>query len=387
MRSWKRLRYGTGVMCAALATGMAGSIAGGLAPANAAAAWYTNYVSPHGSVHHSGRSCATARFRSIQAAVSDTAAGGTVIVCRGVYRQSVTITKPLVVQGLRGAVINARGRPYGIGLASPAVEVRGLWIENATINSKKDWPGDGIITAGFVRGKPVAGNQELIIGNRVQNNQGAGIDLNSTSHSLAENNVAEGNGVGINLSDDLGKPDAGNVVRGNTSSRNPGGCGVALAEHTGAGIYGNLVQGNVLDDNGLGTPSRPNASAGSGVILASATKSGGVFNNVIKGNRLAGNGHGGVAMHVHLKGPRFSGNLITGNTIGTNNRRTDAGDLRTTGIYLGSAGPSSITVVNNLIYDNRIGIFAAGPVAVAGVRHNTFRHVFRHFKRIAVYPA
>jgi parallel beta-helix repeat protein len=384
MRTWKRLRYGAG-LSAAVVTVVAGSLAGGLTPASAAPAWYTNYVSPHGSVHHAGRSCATARFRSIQAAVGDTAVGGTVIVCRGVYWQSVTITKPLVVEGLRGAVINAKGRPYGIGLASSAVEVRGLWIENATVNTKKGWPGDGIITAGFVRGKPVPGNQELIIGNRVQNNQGAGIDLNSTSRSQADNNVAEGNGIGINLSDDLGKPDADNIVRGNNSSRNPGGCGVALADHTGAGVYGNLVQGNVLDDNGLGTPSRPNASAGSGVILASAAKTGGVYNNVIKGNRMAGNGHGGVAMHVHIKGPRFSGNLITGNTIGTNNLRTDFGDLKTTGIYLASAGRSSITVVHNLIYDNKIGIFAAGPVAVTGVYRNTFRHVSRGFKRIPVY--
>ena len=100
MRSWKRAAYGAGIIGAAV-TAMAAS----LAPASAAPAWYTTYVSPHASAHHSGKSCATARFRSVQAAVNATAVGGTVIVCRGVYRESVTITKPLVVRGKRGAVI------------------------------------------------------------------------------------------------------------------------------------------------------------------------------------------------------------------------------------------------------------------------------------------
>jgi nitrous oxidase accessory protein NosD len=380
MRSWKRAAYGAGIIGAAV-TAMAAS----LAPASAAPAWYTTYVSPHASAHHSGKSCATARFRSVQAAVNATAVGGTVIVCRGVYRESVTITKPLVVRGKRGAVINAKGLPYAIGLAHSYIEVRGLIVENATVNSKTGAPGDGILTAGYVRGKPVPGNHELIEDNLARNNQGAGIDLNSTSWSLASDNLTTGNGVGINLSNDLGKPDSHNLVEGNDTSHNPGGCGIALADHTGVGVYDNTIKDNLADDNGLGTPSRPSASSGSGVILAAAGKSGGVYNNLIEYNKMVGNGHGGVAMHAHLKGSRFSGNRIIGNAIGRNNLRTDYADLKTTGIYLGSVGKVTITVRGNLIYDNRIGIFAAGPVTVRFPLANRFRHVSRRFKHIPVY--
>jgi len=390
MRSWMRLTYGAAIICAASATGAAGALAGGVASASDAAAsvspaWYTNYVSPHGSIHYANRSCATARFRRVQAAVTATAVGGTVIVCRGVYRESVTVTKPLVIQGRRGAVINAKGGPYAIGLAHSYVQVRGLTVENATANSKTGAPGDGIITAGFVNGKPVAANHETIIDNIARNNQGAGIDLNSTSWSQALGNVAHGNSVGINLSNDLGKPDAHNLVRGNIASHNPGGCGIALADHTGAGVYDNLITGNIADYNGLGTPRRPNASSGSGVILAAAGKTGGVWGNVIKGNRMMGNGHGGVALHAHQKGPDFNGNWIIDNAIGKNNLRTDYKDLATTGIYLGSAGKVTITITHNLIYNNRIGIFAAGPVTVRGKYFNLFRRVKRRFVHIPKY--
>ena len=100
---------------------------------------------------------------------------------------------------------------------------------------------------------------------------------------------------------------------------------------------------------------------------------------------MVGNGHGGVALHGHQKGPRFGGNRIIGNAIGRNNLRTDYQDLATTGIYLGSAGRVSITIAHNLIYDNRIGIFTAGPVTVRFKFHNAFRRVFRRFKHIPVY--
>jgi len=43
-----------------------------------------------------------------------------------------------------------------------------------------------------------------ITGNTVKDNVGSGIDLNSTSYSVAGNKTPSGNGVGINMSDDLG---------------------------------------------------------------------------------------------------------------------------------------------------------------------------------------
>lgn len=329
-----------------------------------------NYVSPPG-VAAAGTACAGAPYTSIQAAVDGTAPGGTVIICKGTYDQSVTVTSLMTLQGLAGSVIDAKGYPYAVGLAASQSVVTGLTVEHATANSKTNAPGDGIITAGFVGGQPVASNDDVIVDDVAVDNEGAGIDLNSTSGSVAAHDVAEGNGDGINLSDDLGKPDAHNDVAGNVTSDNPGGCGIVLAEHTGAGIYDNVVTGNTADDNGLGTPSRPNASSGSGIILAGASKGGGVWGNTIQSNRLAGNGHGGVALHAHVPGLNFSSNVIEDNTIGTNNLRTDESDTSTTGIYLGDASPLEVTVTHNVITHDSIGIFTAGKVTVLGMASNS----------------
>lgn len=379
MKSWRRLAYRAGIIGAAAATTLAGGLAGGWAAANASPQPFRTFVSPHARPGGRDVSCATAAFRSIQLAVDATAPGGTVFVCRGFYRQSVTVIKRLRLIGYRGAEIDARGFPYGVGLAHSFDVVEGLTVERATASKRTGAPGDGIITAGLVCGRFVASNHNLIRHDITLLNQGAGIDLNSTSWSVAENNTSIRNGVGINLSNDLRRPDAHNVVRYNNASYNPGGCGIALADHTGFGVFRNLITRNVTDGNGLGTPGRPGASAGSGVILASPIRTGGVWDNTISYNRMSGNGHAGVAMHVHFRGPRFYGNRIIGNLIGRNNLRTDYRDRSTTGIYLGSAGRVLITVRFNRISNNQIGIFTAGPVVVLGKYTNIFRNVRRPF--------
>src|SRR5207248_3626326 len=113
-----------------------------------------------------------------------------------------------------------------------------------------------------------------IIGNVVTGNLSAGIDLISTSHSVAFDNKANGNGIGINVADDLGLAASHNLIALNVANRNFGGCGIALADHTGAGVTDNVVLKNVANDNGLSTPAAPDASAGSGVILASPAPDG-----------------------------------------------------------------------------------------------------------------
>ncbi len=340
------------------------------------------YVSPGGGSTHHNTSCRDAGFSSIQAAVNAAAVHGDVVVCPGVYKQSVTIPKSLSLIGARGAVINAAGQPYGVGMTADFVTVTGLTVENAKGTGAQD-PNDGIITAGFGPKGPVPGNHETIVGNLVLNNAGNGIDLNSTTGSVALSNISIKNGVGINVSDDLGKPASHNLIFSNYASGNPGGCGIVLADHSGAGIFSNWVNGNTANDNGLGTPSAPAASSGSGIILAGA--SGGVYNNAITHNFFSGNGHAGVALHAHAPNLNFSGNKILWNWIGTNNVRTDYMDLKTTGVYLGDVSPLTITVAGNLIHSNSYGIFKAGPVTVAGVNTNLFLAVTTHVGSIPTY--
>jgi nitrous oxidase accessory protein NosD len=343
-----------------------------LAPGTASAAPSTVYVSPAGSAGAAGYSCATAAYQSVQAAVDAVPAGGTVVVCAGTYAESVTIGESLHLEGRGEATIDAAGQRYGVGIAASYVTVSGLTVENASVGGTL---ADGIVTAGLVGGNMVPADHVTITGDVTKDNDGSGIDLNSTSGSAAIGNRSVGNAVGINVSDDFDQPAAHNQISGNVANDNPGGCGIALADHTGKGIYDNVVTGNVSDDNGLGTPSAPNASAGSGVILA-APAAGGVYDNVIAGNTFDGNGHAGFDVHAHAPGLNFSGNIVTGNRIGVNNLRTSEGDPDSTGVYLGDASPLTITVVGNVISGDHFGIFAAGgPVTVRGARDNEFQHV------------
>jgi hypothetical protein len=301
-----------------------------------------------------------------------------VVVCPGTYHTSVLVDRRLTLTGMPGAVINGGDSPYGVGVTASWSTVRGLKVTGVS-GDNPDFPYDGIVTAGFTANGPVTADHVTIENNVVTGNQGSGIDLNSTSHSIARHNVTTDNAVGINVADDLGAPAADNLVTGNVTNRNFGGCGIALADHTGAGVIGNIVSGNISDDNGLSTPTAPDASAGSGVILASPIPGGTVKNNLIAFNEFHGNGHGGVVVHSHVPnipgGPTndFTGNKILGNVIGTNNLRTDENDLETTGIYLGSFSPLTITVTGNVVHDDFYGIFTSGPVTVVG--QNQFQHV------------
>lgn len=343
------------------------------------------FVSPTGSTSEPGGSCPAAQFNSIQAAVEAAPTGGGVVVCPGTYAESVTIDHRVNLYGLKGAIVDATGQIYGIGIAASFVTVSGLEVENAN-STASGAPDDGIITAGFVQGNPVPGNHDTVSNDYVLNNVGSGIDLNSTSYSEAVRDRAIGNGVGINMSNDLGAPASYNQILNNVSNDNPGGCGIALADHTGVGVFKNIVSGNVANGNGLGSPSAPDASAGSGIILADPGPTGGVYQNVVTGNQFDKNGHAGIVIHGHAPGANFDGNVFSRNSIGTNNRRTDTSDLSTTGIYVGDASPVSITIKQNTIHDDVYGVFTAGSVTVVGLSSNQFIRVGTQLQNVPTYP-
>ncbi len=368
-------RLSNSLLAGALATGLGAACLAAAGPASAQPghAARTVYVAPGSAQSRDrGSSCAHPDYTAIQPAIEGVRAGGTVVVCRGTYPGLINVDKRITLSGRPGATIDASGDPYGIGVSASWSTVTGLKVTGASpLNPDQGQLADGIVTIALGPTGPVATDHVRIIRNEVTGNLGSGIDINSSSHSTASFNYAHANGVGINVADDLGLAADHNTVTSNVTNENFGGCGIALADHTGAGVSDNTVAFNTSDDNGLSTPTAPDASAGSGVILASPIPGGVVSDNRITGNEFHGNGHGGVVVHAHAPGDNFSGNTITYNRIGTNNLRTDANDTQTTGVYLGSASPLTITVARNLIGPDYFGVFTSGPVTVTG-GHNLY---------------
>lgn len=371
------------IRCAGVTTTAAVAVLGFQSAASASAP-STVYVSqptvtPNAVPSGAAVACTHTAVHSVQQGVSTVAPGGTVFVCPGVYSEQVDIHKTLTLRGLTGATLDASGQSYGIGIGADHVTITGLTVRNAGVGADPNSGplGDGIVTASLAGGPPQAGNYATITNNVVTGNLGGGIDVNSTRGDLIKYNHADGNGIGINVADDLGVPVRDNKIIGNTANRNLSGCGIALADHSGAGVINNLVQDNEANGNGL-------PAGGAGILLATPTPGGVLENNTVVGNRASGNGHSGFELHIHPANARVSGNSVIGNDFGMNNGGGDYGDPDYTGIYLGSASPMSIVVRNNHVHDDINGIFQAGPITT--VRSgNTFTHVQHPFVSTPTY--
>lgn len=334
----------------------------------------TSFAVPAGSAVQ----CTHTAVHSVQQGVSMVATGGTVIVCPGLYSEEVDITRTLTLRGLAGATIDASGQSYGVGIGAAHVTVTGLTVRNAGVGADPNSGplGDGIVTVSLA-GYPRIGNYATITKNTVTGNLGGGIDVNSSRGGLIQANHADGNGIGINVSNDLAYPVRDNKIIGNTANRNLSGCGIALADRSGAGVIHNLVKNNVANGNGL-------PAGGAGVLLATPTPGGILKDNAFVGNKASGNGHSGFELHVHPSDAVVTGNSVVGNDFGINNGGGDYGDSDYTGIYLGSASPMSIVVKDNHVHDDINGIFQAGPIH--SVRSgNTFTHVVHPFVSTPTY--
>ena len=101
------------------------------------------FAAPGAKPAGSGRSCRTAKFATISAAVAASKAGGTVVACPGTYTEDVVIPIPLTLIG-ESATINATGLPgaptgaiegqapfNGITIESSHVTVEGFKVEGA----------------------------------------------------------------------------------------------------------------------------------------------------------------------------------------------------------------------------------------------------------------
>jgi parallel beta-helix repeat protein len=318
-----------------------------------------------------GAPCGSPTFSTITEGVDEVAAGGTVNVCPGTYYEDVVVTKPMNILGQDASVDpdGATNSPFygeagnnAFTVLAQHVTIEGFYTEGAT--------GDGILTAY---------NHTTVEDTTDEDNGGTGIDLNGSSWSTVEYNVMEDNeGGGVYLTDDLGTPASHDLVQDNDTSDNLGGCGIILADHSGAGVFDNTIEGNLADDNG-----NDPAGSGAGIVLASPIPDGAVYDNIMVDNSMSGNGLAGITLHSHIPGQgSFQGNVASFNFFGVNNvggessvENGDDSDPYTTGIYVGSFDPLSISVTGNVFEGDQYGIFTAGPVFTSGVPFNSYDDV------------
>jgi parallel beta-helix repeat protein len=381
----------------------------------AAAAGSTVYVSPSGSASGAGTSCDTAAYSTIGDAVAAAAAGSTVVVCAGTYKEDVAIMKALTLagQGASSTIIDATGMDNGIKIGASNVMVMGFTVENATgegILAQQPNPVQGPMIQGqqFYTGAPIT--HVVIKHNVVQNNDQGGLPANAATTTYAECkpsgqipgdcgegihlwsvadsevllNTVTGNAGGILLTDEFG-PTHNNLIAGNVVTDNAYDCGITIPSHnlgrdpqTGklmpafGGVYDNVVRNNVVLDNGL-------IGQGAGVLIAAPFPGAASYGNVIEDNTIAGNGQSGVTIHSHAPGAWVGDNVIRDNMIGTNNTVGDPDvspttDMATTGILVWSAvTPIKVTISGNTIFGNWYGIWLGHVVLAPGARaRNTF---------------
>jgi hypothetical protein len=368
---------GVGV-AVACAFGFAGIAAAG--PANGAGLAQVFVSAPGGSNCGGGRA-----YTTIGEALANVAPSGTVHVCPGTYSEDVVITQPVTLQGANATVqpdasdtspvSDLVGGNNAFTVLAGNVTIRGFTVQGAT--------SDGIF---------VVGDHALIENVHAINNAVNGINLDGSSWSVVRENTLNGNGSGIELANDpvaAGIPPdvlaqfgsstgtaTHDLVADNRVVENPFACGILLVDHAGAsdalGIHDNQIEGNLVANNAM-------QGFGAGVLLASPAPGGAVYDNLISGNTIYGNGLSGVTVHSHVPGQNLNGNVVTYNVIGTNNLRgatQEPDDPQTTGVFIGSQSPLSITVSGNTISNDYYGIFTAGSsVTVMGATSNTFNNV------------
>ena len=329
---------------------------------------------------------------SIQQAVDNASPGATITLNGGTYHQSVTITKPLTLQGSNAAntIIDATGQANAIrieGTTGP-VRIANITAENAidmgilVANASQVTIDSNIIMHNDRGWAPIPGAtpEQLASGQGstcpnvtlfLQGDCGEGMNLNGVTNSVVSNNQVHDNIGGILLSDENG-PTHGNQIVNNMVMNNDDECGITLASHPGGappnftpagGVYNNEVEGNTVTGNG---------AAGIGIYTPIPGTA--AYANIVRNNIAQNNGLPGVALHSHAPGQNLNDNVIIGNTLSGNG--PDGGvNTDPTGIVIFSdlsagAMPITGTVIDgNQITGETTGIYI-GTAAINQSAHN-----------------
>jgi parallel beta-helix repeat protein len=283
--------------------------------------------------------CPRADFNSIQVAVVAAQPGDKIVVCRGVYLETVLVNKP----DLR---IEAQAAPGEVVLQGTPAQQFGFHLLNTT----------GVLVQGFtVQGfgtaldttNPLNQGANIRIeggsGNRLRKNVtresvgGDGIEVLNSSANVVEHNSSYANrgplSDGITV---FGALASNNIIRHNETFEN-GQTGINILGPTGTGnvVFGNRSHGNLIGIRNVALQGRPDFGA---------------HGNVIENNRVFANGQGivvGLSTHV----------IVRHNRSERNNEF---------GIRLQNGATNNLVEKNEVFHNTQDGIrLEGGPIVVA----------------------
>lgn len=281
---------------------------------------------------------------SIQAVLIVAGPGDTVEVHQGVYRESLNVSRGIVLKGIGKPLIDAGAAKNGITLSADGVTVSGFEVRT-TRNAGVAVVSNGCTVencsiAGCADGIRLMGKGNVIVYNNISNNTN-GISLIRSDNNIIRNNnishnVGEGSDCGIflafsnenqisynNLTENGDcaislRSSINNTLLRNNASGNDW-YGISLEEFS----NGNFVSQNNVQDNGHG-----------GIYLDSSRK------NVIHEN-FAKDNSGGIFLSYDA-----NENLVEGNSVIENDK----------GIHL-AYHSSNNTIKDNLAMGNQYGIY------------------------------
>jgi hypothetical protein len=198
--------------------------------------------------------------------------------------------------------------------------------------------------------------------------RGGGIQIINSSPTVTGNVISNNSALcGMGIYIDGGSPVIkNNTISNNTQPGNDGGCGGGGIEATGSSTSPSspLIEGNVITNNNL----NPGGGGYGGGILVYDFSQPTIRNNVITGNTAY---NGGAIAISSLLGTVVVQNLITNNTslytgaglyiTGFNvnvANNTIVGNLNSSGIFVWSNSPQTITVSNNIVVPATVQSYA-----------------------------
>ena len=279
-------------------------------------------------------------FATIQAAVNAANSGDTILADPGVYAESVTVDKSVVLEGAQHGVDAQKGRPGAFESVLDAATDNGQTLFNITAND--------VTIDGFTIQNATNPNQ-FGFGIRI----GAGTSGTSILNNIVQNNIA---GISLANNSTANQTVIGqNLIQNNNQAGPISGTGIYSDQFNAGGTVTNIL----IDNN-----NQPGPASGAGIYTDPFVDGGNLTDVLIDSNTFSGNtGDAGIDFsstqtgsqsNVTISNNVFSENAravflldvvnsaVTQNSV-TGSTAAGTGDIRIFG------GVSGLTVANNLL--------------------------------------